>query len=192
MAALEGGIGALATASGSAAISLAVLNITKCGQNIVSSQTLYGGTVNLFKHTLRDFGIEARFVDASDPANIEKAIDEKTRLVFLESIGNPANDVVDFDAISAIAHKHGIPVIVDNTVTSPLLFRPFDHGVDVVVHSATKVLGGRRNRGARGGGRGRHRRDRVAPRARTALRRTRQPRARARGRPGPGPVVSAS
>lgn len=142
IAALEGGVGALATASGSSAITLACLNITKTGQNIVSSQTLYGGTYNLFAHTFKDLGIEVRFVDPSDPANVDKAIDDKTRLVFLESIGNPANDVVDFEAISAVAHKHGIPVMVDNTVTSPLLFRPFDHGADIAVHSATKVLGG--------------------------------------------------
>ena len=142
VAALEGGVGALAVASGSAAITLACLNICKYGQNIVSSQTLYGGTYNLFAHTFKDLGIEVRFVDAQDPKNIADAIDDNTRLVFLESIGNPANDVVDFEAIADIAHGRGIPVIVDNTVTSPLLFRPFDHGADIVVHSATKVLGG--------------------------------------------------
>lgn len=142
VAALEGGVGALAVASGSAAVMLACLNICKHGQNIVSSQTLYGGTYNLFAHTFKDLGIEVRFVDAQDPANVDAAIDEKTRLVFLESIGNPANDVVDFEAITTVAHARGIPVILDNTVTSPLLFRPFEHGVDIVVHSATKVLGG--------------------------------------------------
>lgn len=142
VAALEGGVGALGTASGSAAITLACLNICKHGQNIVSSQTLYGGTHNLFAHTFKDLGIEVRFVDVQDPENVAKAIDDKTRLVFIESIGNPANDVVDFQAIAAVAHQNGIPLMVDNTVTSPMLFRPFDHGADIVVHSATKVLGG--------------------------------------------------
>ncbi len=145
VAALEGGVLGLGVASGSAAITLAVLNITKSGQNIVSSQTLYGGTYNLFAHTFKDLGIEARFVDASDPQNFAKAIDDKTRLLFIESIGNPANDVLDFEAIAKVAHDHGIPLIVDNTVTSPLLFRPIEHGADIVVHSATKVLGGHGN-----------------------------------------------
>jgi len=142
VAALEGGIGALALASGSAAITIAVLNITKAGQNFVSSQTLYGGTHNLFAHTLKDLGIEARFVDASDPQNFAAVIDDKTRFLYIETIGNPANDVADFESIATIAHDHGIPLIVDNTVASPLLFRPIDHGADIVVHSATKVLGG--------------------------------------------------
>ena len=142
MAALEGGVGALGVASGSAAITLAVLNIAKTGQNFVSSETLYGGTYNLFAHTLKDLGIEARFVDASDPANFAKKIDDKTRFLFIESIGNPANDVVDFEAIARIAHDHGVPLMVDNTVTSPYLFRPFEHGADISVHSATKVIGG--------------------------------------------------
>ncbi len=140
--ALEGGVGALALASGSAAITTAVLNITKAGQNFVSSQTLYGGTYNLFAHTLKNLGIEARFVDASDARHFENAIDDRTRFLYLETIGNPANDVADFEAIAKVAHDHGIPLIVDNTVTSPLLFRPFEHGADIVVHSATKVLGG--------------------------------------------------
>lgn len=142
VAALEGGVGALAAASGSAAITLAVLNIAKAGQNFVSSSTLYGGTYNLFAHTLKDLGIQARFVDASDPKNFAKHIDDKTRFLYVETIGNPANDVVDFEAIAKIAHEHGIPLMVDNTVASPILFRPFDHGADIVVHSATKVLGG--------------------------------------------------
>ncbi len=142
VAALEGGVGALGTASGSAAITLASLNICKSGQNIVSSQTLYGGTYNLFHHTFKDFGIDVRFVDASDPANFAKKIDGNTRFLFIESIGNPANDVVDFEAIAKVAHDHGIPLVVDNTVTSPLLFRPFDHGADIAVHSATKIMGG--------------------------------------------------
>jgi len=142
LAALEGGVGALGVASGSAAITLAVLNIAKTGQNFVSSSTLYGGTYNLFAHTFKDLGIEARFVDASDPQNFAAKIDDNTRFLFVETIGNPANDVVDFKAIADVAHAHNIPLIVDNTVASPLLFRPFDHGADIVVHSATKVLGG--------------------------------------------------
>ena len=142
MAALEGGVAALAVASGSAAITLAVLNITKAGQNFVSSSTLYGGTYNLFAHTLKDLGIEARCVDAGNAENFAQKIDDKTRFLYVESIGNPANDVVDFEAIAKTAHDHGIPLIVDNTVTSPLLFRPFDHGGDIAVHSATKVIGG--------------------------------------------------
>jgi O-acetylhomoserine (thiol)-lyase len=142
MAALEGGVGALGLSSGSAAVTLACMNICRVGQNLVSSQTLYGGTYNLFHHTFKDCGIEARFVDASDPKNFSKAIDDKTRFLFIESIGNPANDVVDFEAIAKVAHDHGIPLMVDNTVTSPLLFRPFDYGADISVHSATKIIGG--------------------------------------------------
>ncbi|NUM56964.1 MAG: O-acetylhomoserine aminocarboxypropyltransferase/cysteine synthase [Candidatus Hydrogenedentes bacterium] len=142
MAALEGGVGALATASGSAAITLASLNICKMGQNIVSSQTLYGGTYNLFHHTFKNYGIDVRFVDATDPDNFASQIDDNTRFLFIESIGNPANDVVDFDAIAKVAHDHDIPLMVDSTVTSPLLFRPIDYGADIVVHSATKIIGG--------------------------------------------------
>ena len=142
MAALDGGVGALATSSGSAAITLAVLNICKSGQNFVSSQTLYGGTYNLFAHTFKDLGIEARFVDSSNPENFRAAIDENTRFLYVESIGNPANDVADFEAIAKIAHENGIPLMVDNTVTSPALFRPIEHGADIVVYSATKFIGG--------------------------------------------------
>lgn len=142
MAALDGGVGALALASGSSAVMVAALNITKTGQNFVSSQTLYGGTYNLFAHLMKDLGIEARFVDASDPQNFAKQIDDKTRFLYVESIGNPANDVVDFEGIAKVAHDHGIPFIVDNTVTSPLLFRPFDYGADIAVYSATKIIGG--------------------------------------------------
>ena len=145
VAALDGGIGALAVASGSAAITIAALNITKVGQNLVSSKTLYGGTYNLFAHTFKDLGIEARFADAADPQSFAAQIDDKTRFIFLETIGNPANDVADFEAIAKVAHDHGIPLIVDNTVASPLLFRPIDHGADIVVYSATKVLGGHGN-----------------------------------------------
>ncbi len=142
IAALEGGVLGLGFSSGSAAIMVGCLNICKSGQNIVSSSTLYGGTHNLFAHTFKDLGIEVRFVDAQHPENFANAIDDKTRLVFLESIGNPANDVVDFSAIAKIAHDNGIPLMVDNTVTSPMVFRPFDFGADIVVHSATKVIGG--------------------------------------------------
>ncbi len=142
MAALEGGVGALALASGSAAITSAVLNITKAGQNIVSASSLYGGTHNLFAHTLKDLGIEARFVNARDLENFKSAMDDNTRLLFVETIGNPANEVVDFHAVAQIAHDHGIPFVVDNTVASPFLFQPIKHGADIVVHSATKVIGG--------------------------------------------------
>ncbi len=142
IAALEGGVAALGVASGSAAITLASLNITKSGQNIVSSQSLYGGTYNLFAHTFKDLGIEVRFVDASDPANYAAQIDENTRFLYCETIGNPANDVADFEAIAKVAHDNGIPLMVDNTVASPMLFRPIEHGADIVVHSATKVIGG--------------------------------------------------
>lgn len=142
VAALEGGVLGLGFASGSAAITTACLNICKSGQNFVSSQTLYGGTYNLFAHTFKDLGIEARFVDASDPQNFAQQIDDNTRFLYMESIGNPANDIQDFDAIAKVAHDNGIPLIVDNTVTSPMLFRPIDHGADIVVHSATKVIGG--------------------------------------------------
>lgn len=142
LAALEGGTGALAVASGQAAITLAILNITRPGQNIVSTSYLYGGTYNLFHYTLAKLGIEARFVDSSDPENFRKAIDRNTRLLYTESIGNPKNNVDDFEVIAEIAHEHGIPFIVDNTVTTPYLFRPFEHGADVVVHSLTKFIGG--------------------------------------------------
>lgn len=142
IAALEGGVGALAVSSGSSAITLAALNITKTGQNIVSSSSLYGGTYNLFANTFRDLGIEVRFVDQSDPANFAKAIDDNTRFLFAEVIGNPSNDILDFKEVSKVAHDHGIPLMIDNTVASPVLFRPIEHGADIVVHSATKIIGG--------------------------------------------------
>ena len=141
LAELDGGTGALALASGQAAITIAVLNITSAGQNIVSTSYLYGGTYNLFHYTLRRLGIEVRFVDSSDPANFEAAIDENTRLVYSESLGNPANNVDDYPAIADIAHTHGIPFVVDNTV-SPVLLRPFDLGADIAVYSLTKYIGG--------------------------------------------------
>ena len=140
--ALEGGIGALATASGSSAITYAVLNLASAGDNIVALSTLYGGTYALFAHTLPQFGIEARFVDPDRPEDLARYVDDRTKLVFGETIGNPAINVIDLDAWSAAAHAHGLPFIVDNTVPTPILSRVFDHGVDVSVHSATKYLGG--------------------------------------------------
>lgn len=142
MTALEEGVGALATASGSAAITYAIQNIALAGDHIVSSINLYGGTFNLFANTLREQGIETTFVDPSDPSNFEKAIKENTKLLYTETLGNPNSDVVDLEAISAIAHKHGIPLIVDSTFTSPYLLRPIEHDADIVVHSATKFIGG--------------------------------------------------
>ena len=142
MTALAGGVGALATASGSAAITYAIQNIALAGDHIVSSINLYGGTFNLFANTLREQGIETTFVDPFDPSNFEKAIKENTKLLYTETLGNPNSDVVDLEAISAIAHKHGIPLIVDSTFTSPYLLRPIEHGADIVVHSATKFIGG--------------------------------------------------
>jgi len=143
MAALEGGSGALATSSGQAAISLTILSLCKPGQNFVSSSSLYGGTYNLFYHTLQNkLGIEVRFVEPGDLDAWRAAIDENTRCLYIESIGNPKNDVVDFDAIGALAKEHGIPVVVDNTVTTAYLFRPFEHGADISVYSCTKFVGG--------------------------------------------------
>ncbi|MFM7433488.1 MAG: O-acetylhomoserine aminocarboxypropyltransferase/cysteine synthase family protein, partial [Gammaproteobacteria bacterium] len=145
IAELEGGIGALALASGSAAVTYAVMTIAEQGDNIVSSSALYGGTYNLFAHTLPQFGIEVRFADYRRPEEFAKLIDGRTKAVFCESIGNPLGNVTDFGAIAAIAHRHGVPLIVDNTVPSPYLCRPFDHGADIVVHSLTKYLGGHGN-----------------------------------------------
>ncbi|HEY0906298.1 MAG TPA: aminotransferase class V-fold PLP-dependent enzyme [Methylophilus sp.] len=142
---LEGGIGGLALASGMAAITYAIQTIAEAGDNIVSVSTLYGGTYNLFAHTLPKQGIEVRFFDYRDPASLEKLIDARTKLVFAETIGNPLGNIVDLAAISQHAHKHGVPVIVDNTVATPILTRPFDHGVDIVVHSLTKYIGGHGN-----------------------------------------------
>lgn len=142
LAEMEGGSAALAVASGQAAITLALLNITRAGQNIVSTSCLYGGTYNLFRHTLARLGIGVRFVDSSDPSNFARAIDENTRLLYTEAVGNPKNNVDDFEAIARVAHERGIPFVVDNTVTTPYLFRPFEHGADVVVHSLTKFAGG--------------------------------------------------
>jgi O-acetylhomoserine (thiol)-lyase len=145
VAALEGGIAGLALASGQAAITYAILTIAEAGDNIVSSSTLYGGTYNLFAHTLPQFGIGVRFVDYRDPDAFEKLIDEKTKAVYVESIGNPLGNITDIEKFAQIAHKHGIPLIVDNTVPSPYLLRPIEFGADIVVHSLTKYLGGHGN-----------------------------------------------
>ena len=145
VAELEGGIGALALASGSAAVTYALMTIAEHGDNIVSSSTLYGGTYNLFAHTLPQFGIEVRFADPRRPDDFAALIDERTKAVYCESIGNPLGNITDFGALAAIAHSHGVPLIVDNTVPSPYLCRPFDHGADIVVHSLTKYLGGHGN-----------------------------------------------
>ena len=142
IAALEGGAAALATASGSAAITYAVQNIALAGDHIVSSTNIYGGTYNLFANTLKDQGITTTFVDPSDPANFEAAIQPNTKLLYAETLGNPNSDVVDLEAVAAVAHRHGIPLIVDSTFATPYLLRPIEHGADVVVHSATKFIGG--------------------------------------------------
>nr|MBA3313327.1 aminotransferase class I/II-fold pyridoxal phosphate-dependent enzyme [Planctomycetaceae bacterium] len=142
LALLEGGSGALAVASGQAAETIAILNIASAGQNIVSSASLYGGTYNLFRYTLPKLGIECRFVDGSKPEEFRRAIDDKTRLLFVESIGNPRCDVPDFNALGSIAREAGIPLMVDNTLASPALCRPLDHGADVIVESCTKFIGG--------------------------------------------------
>ena len=141
MALLDGGVGALAVASGQSAITLTILNIAQSGDEIVSATSLYGGTYNLFKYTFKKLGIKVHFVDPSDPENFRTAINERTKAVYLESVGNPKLDVPDFEAIAELAHEAGVPVILDNTV-SPILFRPFDHGVDIIVYSATKFIGG--------------------------------------------------
>ena len=142
IAALEGGAAALTTASGASAITYAVQNIATAGDHIVSSTNLYGGTYNLFANTLKEQGISTTFVDPSNPENFEKAIKENTKLLYAETLGNPNSDVIDLDGISKIAHKHGIPFIVDNTFATPYLLRPIEHGVDIVIHSATKFIGG--------------------------------------------------
>lgn len=142
IAELDGGVAGLAVASGQAATTYAVLNITSAGQNIISTSYLYGGTYNLFHYTLPKLGITVKFVDSSDPENIRKAIDENTRLVYSEAIGNPKNNVDDFEAIAKVAHDAGIPYIVDNTAATPYVFQPLKHGADIVVYSLTKFIGG--------------------------------------------------
>jgi O-acetylhomoserine (thiol)-lyase len=145
VAAMEGGIAGLALSSGSAAINYAILTIAQKGNNIVSVPQLYGGTYTLFAHMLPSLGIEVRFSKDDSPSSLEKLIDEKTSAVYCETIGNPAGNIVDIEAISKMAHKHGVPVIVDNTVATPVLIKPIEYGVDVVVHSLTKYMGGHGN-----------------------------------------------
>ena len=142
IAALEGGAAALATASGSAAITYAVQNIARAGDHIVSSANLYGGTYNLFANTLKDQGLDVTFVDPSDIDAFENAIKDNTKLLYAETLGNPNSDVIDIEAIADVAHRHGIPLIVDSTFATPYLIRPIEHGADIVVHSATKFIGG--------------------------------------------------
>lgn len=142
VAALEGGVGALALASGMAAITAAIQTIAEAGDNIVSAAALYGGTSTLLAHTLPQYGVTTRFADHRDPASFEALIDDKTKAIFCESIGNPLGNITDFEPLAAIAHRHGIPLVIDNTVPSPYLVRPFDFGADIVVHSLTKYLGG--------------------------------------------------
>ena len=142
IAALEGGVGALAAASGSAAVTYAVQNIACSGDHVVSAANLYGGTVNLFAHTLPEQGINTTFVDPSEPENFECAIKDNTKLIYAETLGNPNSDVIDIEAIANIAHKHNLPLIVDNTFATPYLLRPIEYGADIVVHSATKFIGG--------------------------------------------------
>ncbi|MBU9373971.1 aminotransferase class I/II-fold pyridoxal phosphate-dependent enzyme [Burkholderia multivorans] len=142
LAALEGGVGALALASGQAAVTYAIQTIAEAGDNIVAASSLYGGTYNLFAHTLPQYGITTRFADPRGPASFAPLIDAHTKAIFAESVGNPLGNITDIAALADIAHRHGIPLIVDNTVPSPYLLRPFEHGADIVVHSLTKYLGG--------------------------------------------------
>src|ERR1700678_1723198 len=142
VAALEGGIAALALASGQAAVTYSILTISEAGDNIVASSALYGGTYNLFAHTLPQYGIESRFADYRRPETFEPLIDGKTKALFAESLGNPQGNVTDFERIGEIAHRHGVPLIIDNTVPTPYLCQPIKHGADIVVHSLTKYLGG--------------------------------------------------
>lgn len=142
MAALDGGVGALALASGQAAISYTIMTLARAGQNIVAASSLYGGTYTLLHHTLPRFGITTRFVDSGKPEQVRQAIDQDTRLIYCETIGNPHNNVDDFEELAKIAHQAGIPLVVDNTVATPVLFRPLEHGADIVVYSLTKFIGG--------------------------------------------------
>ncbi len=142
IAALEGGVAALATASGAAAITYAIQALAGAGEHIVAQKTIYGGTYNLLAHTLPQYGISTTFVDAHDLAEVENAIQNNTKAIYLETLGNPNSDIPDIDAIAAIAHKHGLPLVIDNTFGTPYLIRPLEHGADIVVHSATKFIGG--------------------------------------------------
>jgi O-acetylhomoserine (thiol)-lyase len=142
MAALEGGIGALALSSGQQAITVALLNLAHSGSHIISGAALYGGTITLFAQTFKRLGIEVSFVDATDPQSIARAVKPNTRAVYVESVANPKNDVLDYEAIAEVSHKHGLPVVCDNTVLTPILLRPFDFGIDIAIYSATKFIGG--------------------------------------------------
>lgn len=142
IAALEGGVAALGVASGAAAVTYSILNIAGAGDHIVSAQTIYGGTYNLFEHTFRDYGIETSFVNPDDISNFEKAIKDNTKAIYIESIGNPNANLIDIEAVADIAHSHKIPLIIDSTFATPYLLRPIEHGADVVIHSATKFIGG--------------------------------------------------
>lgn len=142
IAALEGGVAALAVASGAAAITYTLQALAQAGDHVVAQKTIYGGTYNLLAHTLAQFGVSTTFVDAHNLAEVEAAIQDSTKLVYLETLGNPNSDIPDIDAIAALAHAHGLPVVVDNTFGTPYLFRPLEHGADIVVHSATKFIGG--------------------------------------------------
>ena len=142
IAALEGGVAALAVASGAAAITYAIQAVAQAGDHIVAQKTIYGGSYNLLAHTLKDFGVETTFVNAHNLSEVEAAIKPNTKALYLETLGNPNSDIPDLDALSAISKKHGLPVVVDNTFGTPYLFRPFEHGANIVVHSATKFIGG--------------------------------------------------
>lgn len=142
IAALEGGVAALAVASGAAAVTYTILNLAQNGDNIVSAKNIYGGSFNLFEHTLPQYGIETNFVDIFNEEEVESAINEKTKALYIETLGNPNSDVVDIESVEKIAHKHKIPLVVDNTFATPYLVRPIEYGADIVVHSATKFIGG--------------------------------------------------
>lgn len=142
IAALEGGVAALAVASGAAAVTYTILNLAQNGDNIVSAKNIYGGSFNLFEHTLPQYGIETNFVDIFNKEEVESAINEKTKALYIETLGNPNSDVVDIESVAKIAHKHKIPLVVDNTFATPYLVRPIEYGADIVVHSATKFIGG--------------------------------------------------
>ncbi|MBP0967573.1 MAG: O-acetylhomoserine aminocarboxypropyltransferase/cysteine synthase, partial [Oscillospiraceae bacterium] len=142
IAALEGGVAALALASGAAAITYTIQALAQAGDHVVAQKTIYGGSFNLLAHTLPQYGIETRFVDAHNLAELEGAIKENTKAIYLETLGNPNSDIPDIDAVAEIAHKHGLPLVVDNTFGTPFFIRPIEHGADIVVHSATKFIGG--------------------------------------------------
>ncbi|MGL6196598.1 MAG: O-acetylhomoserine aminocarboxypropyltransferase/cysteine synthase family protein [Thermoguttaceae bacterium] len=142
MATLEGGIGAVAFSSGQQAAAIAILNLAQCGQHFIASDSLYGGTISLFSNTFKKFGIEVTFVDMSNPANITAAVKPNTRAVFYETVANPKNLVLDYDKIAEVAHSRGLPVVCDNTTMTPMLFKPFEHGADITMYSATKMIGG--------------------------------------------------